>query len=204
MLNYCRILQYIRISSRSLIIVIIIGDQIKNIWDKLVEGYKDFVKNGKKIPPSGDGARKMTISRTTYDLFKFMSFLDGRLEHHNQITSIPSTSSYSTISMKKNTKRSIWDDDLEYLSSEEDIMPPEDKFCRKKKKISNKQHADELSELFGCVKDLTQVMKDNLGKKNCNDAYETKINSFFQDFNEAERNYWLQKMLVIINREISQ
>lgn len=186
------------------IFVVIIGDQVKEIWKKLVEGYKDFVRNGKKISPSGDGARKSGISKTTYDLFKFMGFLDGKLEHHAQISSEHTeepTVMAKKSSTKKRQKRSIWDEDLECLGSDEDVVPPVDKFCRFKKQKSKKQ--DDLSELFGCVKNLTQVITENLSK-GCDDAYKKKISSFFINLDENQRNNLMQKLLEVINEEVSR
>lgn len=170
---------------------------MKEIWEKLVEGYKDFIKNGKKIPPSGDGARKSNISKTTYDLFKFMGFLDSKLEHHVQMSSEQRTTSKPNKSTKQN--RSIWDDDLECLSSDQNIVLPVVKFCRVKKQKTNNN--EDLSELFGCVKSLTEVMKENL--KGSDDAYKKKIFSFFNNLNENQRNILMQNLLRIINEEIS-
>lgn len=163
--------------------------------------YKDWAREGKKIPPSGTGAQRK--SKKYYEVLKQMSFLDGKLENRSVLSS-NSQLQISTMAKCRTEsgikRKSIWDPHFNVVS-EDTIVPKPDLFCSRKKKKSDEVLKQEMSGILSCVKDLTNVIKEGIESKNGRSAYELKINKFFEQLSEVQRDKLMETLLNVIFSE---
>lgn len=170
------------------------------MWEILEKDYKNFLKSGKKIIPSGSGSSKSSSSDTDNDLFKIMGFLDQKYKSRPPLSS-------TGISINNSSHQSMWELGPkpmieQFQKQETSIMPdPDDSYHHKKSK-SNNDFRHEMKGMFSCIADLTTVIKLNVQRKaaNSDDAYKDKINNLFQNLNAEQRDNLLDILLqVIIN-----
>lgn len=82
-------------------------------------------------------------------------------------------------------------------------MPAPDQFSSRKKARSDKSFQKEMQGIFSCVQDLTDVIKTSVSSKmpQSDDSYKSKINDFFKNLNEDQRDALMADLLEIIVTE---
>lgn len=164
------------------------------------KGYKEFLKTGKKVSPSGSGSASSSTNKSELDVYKIMSFLDDKFRGRDCISS---AGKLLNNDQGKIGKSSIWDSvdcHLAVEEVEEIIVPEPSTFHQKKRSKSNNDFKESMQGIFSCVKDLTGIMRDNLKSYNPDVAYHQKINNFFTDLSEKQRDELMLILLDILSQ----
>lgn len=132
-----------------------------------------------------------------------MGFMDQKYASRSPLSS---TGILVNQDQNKNGKRhqTLWNigsgSSLKKSTGKPFVMPkPDPSHTRKKTKL-NKDFHDNMKGVMHCVKDLTSVIMTTIKNKSINskDAYLEKINKFFKNLDENQRDELMDILLEII------